>query len=74
LRVIASTAPAQTSAQTTDAWPPKRPVALLSFDFAFVRPELIDDPRYYTAEARSRISEEVVALLDEATGGRDIAE
>jgi hypothetical protein len=32
-----------------------------SFDFAFVRHELIDDPRYDTAEARSRNSEEVVA-------------
>jgi hypothetical protein len=30
-----------------------------SFDFAFFRPELINDPRYDTAEARSRNSEEV---------------
>jgi crotonobetainyl-CoA:carnitine CoA-transferase CaiB-like acyl-CoA transferase len=36
--------------------------------------ELIDDPRYATAEARSRHSGEVVALLDEAIGSRDMAE
>ena len=41
---------------------------------AIGRPELIDDPRYATAEVRSRNSEEVVALLDEAIGGRDMAE
>lgn len=41
---------------------------------AIGRPELIDDPRYATAEARSRHSEELVALLDEAIGGRDMAE
>jgi len=39
------------------------------FDFAFVRPELIDDPRYDTAEARSRNSEEVVALISVGCGG-----
>jgi crotonobetainyl-CoA:carnitine CoA-transferase CaiB-like acyl-CoA transferase len=44
------------------------------FDFAFVRPELIDDPRYDTAEASSRNSEEVVAPPDEAIGARDMAE
>jgi formyl-CoA transferase len=38
------------------------------------RPELINDPRYATAEARSLNSEEVVALLDEAIGARDMAE
>jgi crotonobetainyl-CoA:carnitine CoA-transferase CaiB-like acyl-CoA transferase len=41
---------------------------------AIGRPELIDDSRYATAEARSQRSEEVVALLDEAIGGRDMAE
>jgi formyl-CoA transferase len=41
---------------------------------AIGRPELIDDPRYNTAEARSRHSEEVVSLLDEAIGGKDMAE
>jgi crotonobetainyl-CoA:carnitine CoA-transferase CaiB-like acyl-CoA transferase len=41
---------------------------------AIGRPELIDDPRYNTAEARSRNSEEVVALLDEAIGCKDMAE
>jgi len=41
---------------------------------AIGRPELIEDPRYATAEARSRHSEDVVALLDEAIGGRDMAE
>jgi formyl-CoA transferase len=41
---------------------------------AIGRPELIDDPRYNTAEARSHHSEEVVALLDEAIGGKDMAE
>ncbi len=41
---------------------------------AIGRPELIDDPRYNTAEARSRNSEEVVALLDETIGGKDMAE
>lgn len=39
---------------------------------AIGRQELIDDPRYATAEARSQNSEEVVALLDEAIGGRDM--
>src|SRR6266508_2092600 len=38
------------------------------------RQELINDPRYATAEARSLNSEEVVALLDEAIGARDMAE
>jgi crotonobetainyl-CoA:carnitine CoA-transferase CaiB-like acyl-CoA transferase len=41
---------------------------------AIGRPELINDPRYATAEARSKHSEEVVALLDEAIGSRDMAE
>ncbi|HZF39661.1 MAG TPA: CoA transferase [Blastocatellia bacterium] len=41
---------------------------------AIGRPELIDDPRYNTAEARSLHNEELVALLDEAIGGRDMAE
>jgi crotonobetainyl-CoA:carnitine CoA-transferase CaiB-like acyl-CoA transferase len=41
---------------------------------AIGRPELIDEPRYSTAEARSQYSEEVVALLDEAIGGREMAE
>ncbi len=41
---------------------------------AIGRPDLIDDPRYATAEGRSRHSEEVVALLDEAIAGRDMAE
>ena len=41
---------------------------------AIGRPELIDDSRYSTAEARSRNTEEVVAILDEAIGGRDMAE
>ena len=36
--------------------------------------ELISDNRYRTAEARSERSEEVVALLDEAIGGKDMAE
>jgi formyl-CoA transferase len=35
---------------------------------------LIGDPRYSTAEARSQHSEEVVALLDEAIGSREMAE
>ena len=39
------------------------------FYFAFVRPELIDDPRNDTAEAHSRNSEEVVALLSVGCGG-----
>jgi len=37
-------------------------------------PELIHDPRYATAEARSERSEEIVALLDEAIGSREMAE
>ncbi len=41
---------------------------------AIGRPELINDQRYHTAEARSERSEEVVALLDEAIGSRDMAE
>ncbi len=41
---------------------------------AIGRPELIDDPRYATAGARSQHSGEVVALLDEAIGSRDMAE
>lgn len=41
---------------------------------AIGRPELIEDQRYVTAEARSRHSEEVVTLLDEAIGGRDMSE
>jgi crotonobetainyl-CoA:carnitine CoA-transferase CaiB-like acyl-CoA transferase len=41
---------------------------------AIGRPELINDPRYKTVEARSQHSEEVVALLDEAIGRRDMTE
>jgi len=41
---------------------------------AIGRTELIQDPRYNTAAARSQHSEEVVALLDEAIGSRDMAE
>ncbi len=41
---------------------------------AIGRPELSDDPRYARLESRSERSEEVVALLDEAIGGRDMAE
>src|SRR5262245_3944826 len=41
---------------------------------AIGRLELIADPRYATAESRSQHSDEVVALLDEAIGGRDMAE
>ena len=41
---------------------------------AIGRPELISDPRYATIEARSQNASEVVALLDEALGGKDLAE
>lgn len=41
---------------------------------AIGRPELIDDPRYSTVAARSERSEEVVALLDEVIGSREMAE
>jgi crotonobetainyl-CoA:carnitine CoA-transferase CaiB-like acyl-CoA transferase len=41
---------------------------------AIGRPELIDDPRFATAEARSQHSKEVVALLDEAIGSKEMAE
>jgi crotonobetainyl-CoA:carnitine CoA-transferase CaiB-like acyl-CoA transferase len=36
--------------------------------------ELIDDPRYATAAARSERGEEVVAILDRAIGEKDLAE
>lgn len=41
---------------------------------AVSRPELIDDERYSTPEARSRNSEEIVALLDAALGQRSMSE
>ncbi|MGE0132432.1 MAG: CaiB/BaiF CoA transferase family protein [Blastocatellales bacterium] len=41
---------------------------------AIGRPELIADPRYSTVAARSERSEEVVALLDEVIGSREMAE
>ncbi len=41
---------------------------------AIGRPELINDPHYATVEARSEHSAEVVALLDEAIGSREMAE
>src|ERR1044071_9828847 len=41
---------------------------------AIGRTELIDDPRYRTAEARTEHNEEVVAILDAAIGGKDMAE
>jgi formyl-CoA transferase len=41
---------------------------------ALGRQELICDPRYSTAEARSQHSEEVVAMLDEAIGSREMSE
>ncbi len=41
---------------------------------AIGRDDLIDDPRYATAEARFENGEQVVALLDEALATRDMAE
>jgi formyl-CoA transferase len=41
---------------------------------ALGRHELIEDPRYTTAQARSNHSEEVVALLDEAIASRKMVE
>jgi crotonobetainyl-CoA:carnitine CoA-transferase CaiB-like acyl-CoA transferase len=41
---------------------------------AIGRTELIEDPRYDTAAARSQHTEEVVALLDEAIGSKDLDE
>jgi formyl-CoA transferase len=41
---------------------------------AIGRPELISDPRYATAAARSQRSPEVVALLDEAIGSKEMSE
>jgi formyl-CoA transferase len=41
---------------------------------AIGRAELIHDPRYSTVEARSENGAEVVALLDEALGSKDLAE
>ena len=41
---------------------------------AIGRAELIGDERYRTAESRSERSQEVVALLDEAIGSKDLAE
>ncbi len=41
---------------------------------AIGRTELIDDPRYATAEARTEHNQEVVAILDEAIGRKDMAE
>jgi crotonobetainyl-CoA:carnitine CoA-transferase CaiB-like acyl-CoA transferase len=41
---------------------------------AIGRAELINDSRYNSAAARSQHSEEIVALLDEAIGNKDMAE
>jgi len=41
---------------------------------AIGRTELIDDPRYATMEARTEHNQEVVAILDEAIGRKDMAE
>jgi formyl-CoA transferase len=41
---------------------------------AIGRTELIEHPRYSTAKARSENTEEVVAILDEALGRKDMAE
>jgi crotonobetainyl-CoA:carnitine CoA-transferase CaiB-like acyl-CoA transferase len=41
---------------------------------AIGREELIQNPRYATAQARFEYGEEVVALLDEAIGSKDLAE
>jgi crotonobetainyl-CoA:carnitine CoA-transferase CaiB-like acyl-CoA transferase len=41
---------------------------------AIERAELINDPRYATAAARSQHGQEIVALLDEAISNKDLAE
>lgn len=41
---------------------------------AIGRPELINDPRYNNPAGRSQYNQEVVALLDEAIGGKDLAQ
>ncbi len=41
---------------------------------AIARPELIDDPRFATSEARSENNQQVISLLDEAISRRSMAE